>query len=58
MSLEKKKKQLELSRVRLAREEMEIKIAEREEEIKRLTEYIAVQLAKEQSLAEELTNLN
>lgn len=57
MTLEKKKKQLELSRVRLAREEMEIKIAEREDEIRRLTEHIAVQLAKEKSLAEELLNL-
>lgn len=47
MSLELKKKQLELSRVRLARQEMELKIEERMEEIKRLEDFIRIQLEKE-----------
>lgn len=40
MSLELKKKKLELARVKLAKEEIELKIFEREEEIKRLMDAI------------------
>lgn len=57
MSLEKKKKQLELSRVRLAREEMELKIQERMEEIERLEGFIKVQHDKEVELEQELQKL-
>lgn len=57
MSLDKKKKQVELSRVRLAREEMEMKIAEREEEIQRLKSHIEIQRAREQELDKELKGM-
>lgn len=57
MSLEKKKKLLEQSRVRLAREEMELKISERMEEIEKLKEYIEIQLKKEQEIEEQLKSL-
>lgn len=57
MSLEKKKKNLELSRVRLAREEMELKIQERMEEIERLEGFIKVQFEKEAELEQELQKL-
>jgi hypothetical protein len=58
MSLELKKKQLEMSRVKLAREELELKIQEREEEIRQLRKYIEAQLAKETELFKELEALN
>lgn len=54
MSLEKKKKELELMRVSLARQELELKIEERLDEIKRLKEHIEIQLKKESELKEEL----
>jgi hypothetical protein len=54
--LERKKKKLELSRVQLAREEMEVKIEERLAEIERLKEFIAVQEAKEKEIKGELSN--
>lgn len=57
MSLEKKKKLLEQSRVRLAREEMELKISERMEEIEKLKDYIEIQLKKEQELEEQIKAL-
>lgn len=52
--LEKKKKTLELSRVRLARQEMEFKIEEKQDEIKRLQDFIKIQLDKEQELEKEI----
>lgn len=52
--LEKKKKMLELGRVRLARQEMEFKIEEKQDEIKRLQDFIKIQLDKEQELEREL----
>lgn len=55
MSLDKKKKHLELARVRLARQELELKIDEREEEIIKLKEFVAVQLKKEAELENELS---
>lgn len=57
MDIEKKKKQLELSRVRLAKEEMEIRIAEREEDIERLRKNIEVQEKTAERLEEELKDL-
>lgn len=47
MSLDKKKRELELARVQLARREMEFRIEERMEEIKRLEENIKIQIDKE-----------
>jgi len=52
--LEKRKKQLELSRVKLAREELELKIMERQEEVIRLQEAIEKQLSRERELSKEL----
>jgi len=52
--LEKRKKQLELSRVKLAREELELKIMERQEEVIRLQEAIQKQLSRERELSKEL----
>lgn len=57
MSLEKKRKQLELSRVEIARKELEFKIEEREDDIRRLKEYIQIQLNKEQELKKEIEGL-
>lgn len=54
MSLDKKRKQLELSRVTLAREELELKIEERLEEIERLKSHIEIQKEKELSLIKEI----
>lgn len=54
MSLEKKKKEMELRRVETARMELELKIEERMDEIHRLQEHIKIQLEKEQQLKEEI----
>lgn len=54
MSLEQKKKELELARVRLARQEMEYKIEEREEEIQRLKEHIKIQIERENELTKQI----
>jgi len=54
MSIDKKRKQLELSRVKLAREEMELKIEERLEEIERLKNNIQIQINKEKDLEKEI----
>lgn len=48
--LERKKKQFELARVRLGREELELKILEREDEIVKLRDAIKIQLEKELEL--------
>lgn len=52
--MEKKRKVLELERVKVARLELEFKIEERQEEIARLTEAIEKQLQKEQEIQSEL----
>lgn len=57
MSIEQKRKQLELNRVRVAREELELKIEERMEEIARLKGHIETQINKETELEQELKNL-
>lgn len=54
MSLDKKKKELELERVRLSRKELEFKIEERLEEIKRLEDHIKIQITKENELIKEI----
>jgi hypothetical protein len=54
MALEINRKKLELSRVKLAREELEFKIEERNEEIKRLLEHIEIQKKREAELEIEL----
>lgn len=57
MSLDIKRKKLELSRVEVARQEQEFKIEERMEEIKRLEAMIDIQKAKEKELKAELSAL-
>lgn len=52
--MELKRKRLELSRVRLARQELEFKIEERLDEVNRLKEHIKIQIDKEQELEKEL----
>lgn len=54
MSLDKRKKELELARVKLAKDELEYKIAERQEEIKRLIDHITIQNNKIEELTKEL----
>lgn len=54
MSLDKKRKQLELMRVQTARYELEFKIEERLEEIERLKDHVQVQIKREQELKKEL----
>jgi hypothetical protein len=57
MSLEVSRKQLELSRVRLAKQELEFKLEQNMEEINRLREHIKIQESKEKDLLEEINNL-
>jgi hypothetical protein len=57
MSLEKKKTQVELMRVQTARMELEYKIEERKEEIRRMEEHIKIQNEKEAELTEKLKGM-
>ncbi len=54
MSLETKRKELELIKVAAARAEQEFKILEKKEEIKRLRDHIQAQLKRETELREEI----
>lgn len=53
-SLEKKRKELELVKVAAGRAELEFKILEKEDEIKRIQQHIQVQFKREQELKEEI----
>lgn len=53
--LEAKRIKVEIMRVQAARAELELKIEERRDEIKRLEEHIKIQLKKEEELANKLT---
>lgn len=57
MSLEKKKVEVELMRVKTARMDLELRIEERKDEIQRLEEHVAVQEAKEKELEVKLKDL-
>lgn len=57
MSLELKRKKLELMRVQTARHELEFKIEERQDEIKRIQDHIKVQKDKELELGKEIHEL-
>lgn len=57
MSIELKRKQLELSRVELARQEQELKIEERLEEIERIKSMMQIQINKEEELKAEIAAL-
>lgn len=55
--LERKRLEAELMRVKSARYDLELKILEREEDIKRLKDHIAIQIAKEKELTEKVSQL-
>lgn len=57
MSLDLKRKKMELARVEMARKEQEFKIDERMEEISRLQSMIEIQIAKEKELAAQIAEL-
>ena len=57
MSLDLKRKELELSRVELARQEQEFKIEERMDEIARLKHTIEIQKTRETELKAEISAL-
>lgn len=57
MSLERKKTEVELIRVEAAKAEMELRIAERQEEIKRVEENIKIQDSKILELKQRLESL-
>jgi hypothetical protein len=57
MSLEKKKLNLELMRVKMARMELEFRVDERKEEIKKLEDNIKISEAKEQELSDKMKTL-
>jgi len=57
MSLDLKRKQLELSRVEVARMEQEFKIDEYKEHIQRLEKTIEIQIATEDKLKQEIKQL-
>lgn len=57
MSLEIKRKEVELMRVQTARFEIELRIAERKEEIERLENNIRIQIETETRLSDELKKL-
>jgi hypothetical protein len=57
MSLELKRKKLELMRVTTARHELEFKIEEKQDEIKRIQDHIKVQRLKEAELGKEIHEL-
>lgn len=57
-SLEKKRLQLELIRVSATKAELEFKIFEREEDIKRLKDNVKIQEEKELELNKKIQELN
>lgn len=57
MSLDIKRKKLELARVQMAKMDMEFKIEERTEEIKKLHEHVKLQEIKESELILEIKSM-
>lgn len=57
MSLDKMKAEVELMRVRAAKGEQELKIAEREEEIKKIKEHVKIQNEKILELENRIKSL-
>lgn len=58
MSLERRKKELELARVSLAKEELLFKIEERKDEIRRLEDHVKIQEQKEIELKQDIKKIN
>jgi hypothetical protein len=57
MSIEIKRKEVELMRVKMAKNEMELRVAEREDEIARLKDNIKIQIDAEIRIENELLKL-
>jgi hypothetical protein len=57
MSLDIKRKQLELARVQMAKNELEFKVEEKMEEVDRIKGLIELQSQKESELKEEIQRL-
>lgn len=57
MGLEKRKKELELARVSLAKDELLFKIEEKKDEIRRLEEHVKIQEQKELELKTNIKNI-
>lgn len=57
MSLELKRKEVELLRVIAAKEELKLKIEEKLEEIKRIQDHVKIQESTENKLKIEINNL-
>jgi len=55
--LELKKLQVEYKKVNAAREDLELRILEAEENIKRLEDHVKIQKAKEDELSEKINQL-
>lgn len=56
MSLEYKRKELELVKVQAAKAELEFRILERLDEIERIKQHIDAQVKREKELKDELTS--
>lgn len=56
MNLKQKRLESELLRVRAAKSEQELRILEKQEEIDRLQQAIAVQIKREKELEQEMNN--
>ena len=54
MNIEKKRKEVELMKIRAARVELEFKIMEREADIQRMRDHMALHDKREEELLEEL----
>lgn len=57
MNLDKQRTRLELMRVTTARMELEFKIEERKEEIKRMEDHIKIQIDKELELNQKIKDM-
>lgn len=53
-SIEQKRKEIEFMRVNVAKQELELKVEEKLEEIKKLQEYIKIQVESEEKIKQEL----
>jgi hypothetical protein len=56
-SIEQKRKEIELMRVNVARQELELKIEEKQEEIKKLQDYVRIQLEAEEKIRLEIESM-
>lgn len=57
MSLELKRKKLDLMRIQTARADLEFKVEERLDEIKRLQDHVKIQIDAEEKLKNEIQDM-